>query len=118
MNPQIQAILQAILGVGSTVQQPFAEGGDFQQFSMGGGFNNDNNALMRAVGGFTPVNINPNYGGTVNRFFSQNPLAGPKAFTGASPLQSGSAGNNAVRGGSGHSSFMPNDFNSTMQQWM
>lgn len=114
MNPQIQALLQALMGMsGSTPTQ----GNDFQQFSMGGGQDNSNSSIMRALGGTSPVNLNPNYGSTVGRFFNQNPLAGAQPFTGTTPLQAGMAGNNAVRGGRGHSSFIPNDFSSSMQQW-
>lgn len=114
MNPQIQAILQALLGFSN--EQPSQEG-SFEKFSAGQGLGLENSALTRAVGGFSPVNVNPNYGSAVNRFFNQNPLAGPQAFTGSTPLQTGTAGNNAVRAGRAHSSFMPNDFGSSMQQW-
>jgi hypothetical protein len=76
-----------------------------------------NSDILQALQGFSPVNVNPNYGSTVNRFFNRSPLAGGQAFTGANALQSGASGNNAFRGGTGHSSFLPTDFGSSMQKW-
>ncbi len=120
MNPQVMALLQALMGqsgsmpgLGSQVGQV----GDFHNFTLGGAQDGGNDAIARAVGGFSPVNQNPNYGNTVSRFFNQNPLAGSQAFTGANPLQSGAAGNNAARSFRGHSSFLPTDFSTAMQQW-
>lgn len=108
MNP-IQLMLMALMGgSGSQGNSEFSSG-------FGGDQNSD---IMNALQGFSPVNFNPNYSSTVGRFFNQNPVAGTPAFTGASPLASGAAGNNAQRAQSGHSSFMPTDFNSSMQKWM
>lgn len=121
MNPQIMALLQALMGGGSNSlgfgDQPNLVG-DYRDFTLGGAQSGGNEAIARAVGGYSPVNQNPNYGNTVSRFFNQNPLAGSQAFTGANPLQSGSAGQNAMRSFKGHSSFLPNDFSSAMQQWI
>lgn len=110
MNQQL-ALLMALLSGGSM--------GGNQGFDTG--MNSSlpgNNDIMNALQGFSPVNANPNYGSTVSRFFDKSPLAGAQAFTGANPLQPGASGNNAARGGSGHPSFMPTDFNSSMQKWI
>ncbi len=115
MDPQIMALIQALLGGGMGGQQ--VSDGGFSQFAQGSPQETPNDAISRAVGGFSPVNQNPNYGNTVARFFNQNPLAGSSSFTGASPLQAGMAGNNASRSFKGSSSFMPTDFGSTMRQW-
>lgn len=110
MNQQL-ALLMALLGMGgSGSQQGFDSG---MNSSMP-----DNSDIMQALRGISPVNTNPVYGSTVGRFFDKSPLAGAQAFTGANPLQSGASGNNAVRGGVGHSSFMPTDFSSSMQRWV
>lgn len=106
----LQALLMALLSGGGSQQQ-----GEFGASGAGGPGNSD---IMSALQGFSPVNLNPNYGQTVARFFNQNPLVGSPGFTGASPLQPGAAGNNAVRAQTGHDSFMPTDFNSAMQRWV
>jgi hypothetical protein len=115
MNPQL-ALLMALLsgnmgggGMGSQLPQQGQQGMD-----VGAG----NSDILNALRGPSPVNSNPNYGSTVSRFFDQSPLAGAQPYQGSGPLQAGTAGNNAVRGGSGHSSFLPTDFNSSMQKWV
>lgn len=105
MNPQLMALMALLSGQGGQ-QQP----------QQGTGLP-DNSDIMNALRGPSPVNTNPVYGSTVNRFYGQNPIAGTQPFTGAGPLQAGPAGNNAMRGGMGHSSFMPTDFSSSMQKW-
>lgn len=116
MDPQQLMLLMAILGGGQ-----FGQSGQTASSGFDNGLNSsmpDNNEMLGALQGVSPVNVNPNYGSTVRRFFDQNPLAGSQAFTGASPLQPGAAGNNATRAGTGHSSFMPTDFASSMQRWV
>lgn len=112
MDPQLAALM-AILsgGMGSgNMGQPTQ--------NMGGAVTPDNNDIMNALRGPSPVNTNPNYGATINRFFNQSPIAGPQPYQGSGPLQAGPAGNNSVRGTGGHSSFMPTDFASSMQKWV
>ena len=108
MNPQM-AILMALLG-GGAGGQPFDTGAGNQMSS--------NSEILNALQGHSPVNVNPNYASTVSRFFNRSPLSGSPAFTGASPMQSGAAGNNASRAQTGHSSFMPTDFSNAMQKWV
>lgn len=111
MNPQLlMQIMQLLGGSGASGQQQPNAGASNQM--------PDNTAVLNALQGFSPVNVNPNYGSTVSRFFNKSPLAGAQAFTGAGPLQPGRAGNNAQRGGMGHSSFMPTDFANSMQKWI
>lgn len=121
MDPQTMALLQFLMGgMGGMGQQSSGQDGlgdEYSQFTLGGAQSGGNEAIQRAIGGFSPVNQNPNYGSTVTRFFDQNPLAGSKPFTGANPLQPGNAGANATRSSSGHSSFLPNDFGTSMQRW-
>lgn len=110
MNQQLALLMALMGGMGSGASQGFDSG-------MNSSLPN-NNDILQALRGFSPVNTNPVYGSTVSRFFDRSPLAGAQAFTGANPLQAGASGNNAVRSNSGHSSFMPTDFNNNMQRWI
>lgn len=112
----LQALMGGMGGMGSPGGMQGSDGG-FSQFTLGQPGETENESIARAIGGFSPVNQNPNYGGTVSRFFNQNPLAGSTPYTGANPLKPGTAGNNAARSFSGSSSFIPTDFGSSMRQW-
>lgn len=123
MNPQmLQALMQAILG-GSNQPSQIGQMGVSQSAQLGGNLPGmqqqqpDDQGIMNFLGGNGPTSQNPNFASTIGNFFEQNPMAGPKPFAGAPPLQSGPAGNNAMRGGqSQFNSFLPSTSNS-MSAW-
>lgn len=123
MDPQLQAILQALLG-GANQPQAIGQMGFSQSSQLGGNLPGmqqqqpDDQGIMNFLNNDSGhLNYNPNFASTIGNFFEQNPMAGPKPFAGASPLQSGPAGNNAMRGGqSQFNSFLPNPA-SSMSSW-
>src|SRR5687767_12771151 len=116
MDQQL-ALLMALLS-GGGMGGGGSPGSSFNSGQQPGQAQPGNSDIMGALQGFSPVNVNPNYGSTVGRFFNQSPLSGAQAFTGSGPLQPGASGQNATRAGTGHSSFMPTDFTNSMQRWV
>lgn len=109
MNPSIEAILNALLGDQSNTGFS-AVGGDLDPMATG------HNPLSPS-NTFSPVNFNPNYLTTIQKYFGSNPVGGVTPYQGpagpatASPLSqmSTNSAHNSVPASQGYSAMSPPD---------